>query len=168
MATEDNTTIRIDLPHASPTVEIKGYNYTGNAIVKVLNKHQSMIIATDAREQNNQGGNRFALVGALVRSIDDSGTIVVEDPTKPIVVNVGSASGTFAPSGGGHDHGVDQIVGLDRIGHEYIFVKGNGAGGELETPLVVAAENGTQIYINADTTPIAQLDAGEYLSLIHI
>ena len=54
-------------------------------------------------------------------------------------MNVGSASGSFTWDGGGHDHGVDQIVGLDRIGHEYIFVRGNGqntnGGGQLETPL---------------------------------
>ena len=79
-------------------------------------------------------------------------------------MNVGSASGTFMSTGGGHDHGVDQIVGLDRVGHEYIFVKGqNGAGGgELETPLIVGAVDGTQIYINDDTNPIATIDAGDY------
>ena len=88
MATQDNTTVRIDLPHASNDAVIENYNYTGNEIVKTLNKHQSMIIATDAREQNNRGGNRFALIGALVRSVDDSGTIIVEDPTKQIVVRI--------------------------------------------------------------------------------
>ena len=54
----------------------------------------------------------------LIRSVDENNN---EDGTKPLVVNVGSASGSFTWDGGGHDHGVDQIVGLDRIGHEYIF-----------------------------------------------
>ena len=161
MATQDNTKVRIDLPNANNNLEIENYNYNGNAIVHTLNKHQSMIIAADARESANEGSNRFALIGALVRSIDDSGTLIVEDPTKPLVVNVGSASGTFAQSGGGHDHGVDQIVGLDRVGHEYIFVKGNGQG-ELETPLIVGTVDGTQIFINEDTNPVATINAGGF------
>ena len=45
-------------------------------------------------------------------SVDDNGT---EDGTKPLVVNVGSASGSFTSTGSGHDHGIDQIVGLDRL-----------------------------------------------------
>ena len=161
MATQDNTLVRFDLPNASSNLQIANYSYNGNPIVKTLNRNESMIIATDAREANNDGENRFALIGALVRSVDDSGSVIVEDPTKPIVVNVGSASGTFMSTEGGHDHGVDQIVGLDRVGHEYIFVKGNGEG-DLETPLIIATENGTQIYINNDTNPAATIDAGEY------
>ena len=161
MATQDNTTVRIDLPNANNNAEIENYNYNGNPIVHTLNKYQSMIIAADARESANEGSNRFALIGALVRSIDDSGNVIAEDPTKPLVVNVGSASGTFAQSGGGHDHGIDQIVGLDRVGHEYIFVKGNGEG-ELETPLIIGAVDGTQIFINEDTNPVATIDAGGY------
>ena len=162
MATQDNTTVRFDLPNASSNLQIANYNYNGNPIVKTLNRNESMIIAADAREPNNNGENRFALVGALVRSIDASGTVIVEDPTKPIVVNVGSASGTFMSSEGGHDHGVDQIVGLDRVGHEYIFVKGNGAGGDLETPLIIGTVDGTQIYINDNTNPITTIDQGDY------
>ena len=166
MATQDDTNVRFDLPNATGQTRIENYTYNG-PFIKTLNKHESVIIAIDLDENNkNTGAARNSLIGALVRSVDDSGTVLVEDNTKPIVVNVGSASGTFSANGGGHDHGVDQIVGLDRVGHEYIFVKGNGqnrtSGGELETPLIVAAVNGTQIYINDDTNPAATLDAGEY------
>ena len=66
MATQDNTTVRIDLPNASPNLQIANYNYNGNPIVQTLNRNESMIIAADARQPNNSGENRFALIGALV------------------------------------------------------------------------------------------------------
>ena len=66
MATQDNTKVRIDLPNANNNLEIENYNYNGNAIVHTLNKHQSMIIAADARESANEGSNRFALILSLI------------------------------------------------------------------------------------------------------
>ena len=30
----------------------------------------------------------------------------------------------------GHDHGIDQIVGLDKAGTEFIFIKGNPTAGK--------------------------------------
>ena len=167
MATQDDTNVRFDLPNATSQTTIENYTYNG-PFIKTLNKYESVLIAIDFDESGkNTGAARNSLVGALIRSVDDSGTILVEDNTKPIVVNVGSTSGTFSANGGGHDHGVDQIVGLDRVGHEYIFVRGNGenstnGNGELETPLMVASVDGTQIFINDDTNPAATIDAGDY------
>ena len=54
--------------------------------------------------------NRAGLIGTLVSS------------DKPIVVNSGSANGSFG-NGGARDYGIDQIVELSKVGKEYIFVK---------------------------------------------
>ena len=169
MATEDDTLIEINLPNASNSVfgGINSYyNYnTGNKILKTLQKYESIIIAQDFEmAQNRDNANdRFALIGGLIKSVDPLG---YKDSSKPIIVNTGSASGTFVAPAGGHDHGVDQIVGIDRVGHEYIFVRGDGANSSgMETPLVVAAQDGTEIYIGAATTPIQTLNAGQFYQI---
>ena len=41
------------------------------------------------------------------------------------MVNSGSANGSFH-NGGGRDYGIDQLVGADKIGKDYVFVKGVG------------------------------------------
>ncbi|OUW76266.1 MAG: hypothetical protein CBD72_04405, partial [Flavobacteriaceae bacterium TMED212] len=169
MATEDDTLIEINLPNASNSVfgginSYYSYN-SGNTILKTLQKYESIIIAQDFEmAQNRDNANdRFALIGGLIKSVDPLG---YKDSSKPIIVNTGSASGTFVAPAGGHDHGVDQIVGIDRVGHEYIFVRGDGANSSgMETPLVVAAQDGTEIYIGAATTPIQTLNAGQFYQI---
>ena len=164
MATQDNTTVAIDLPNAIiGQTTLSNYNYQG-PFTKVLQKHESMILSLDFLNTNaNNEGARNSLNGALIRSVDENGT---EDGTKPLVVNVGSASGSFTSTGSGHDHGIDQIVGLDRVGHEYIFVRGNGQnlndGGQLETPLIIATKDNTSLYINGSNTAAATIDAGDF------
>ena len=163
MATQDNTTVAIDLPNAIiGQTTLSNYSYEG-PFTKVLQKHESMVLSLDFENTNaNNEGARNSLNGALIRSVDDNG---VEDGTKPLVVNVGSASGSFTSTGSGHDHGIDQIVGLDRVGHEYIFVRGNGQntndGGQLETPLIIGTKDNTSLYINGSNTAVATIDAGD-------
>ena len=167
MATENNTIVEVELPNAASILlggRTNSYTYSGGSkIQKTLQQYESIILAQDFRNSQNNGSDRFGLIGALVKSVNLLGN---KDSSKPIVVNTGSASGTLAANGGGHDHGVDQIVGIDRVGHEYIFVRANGEDGsnyELETPLVVAAQDGTEIYIGSDTSPTTTLNAGEPL-----
>jgi hypothetical protein len=80
------------------------------------------------------------MIGALVES------------DKPIAVNSGSFGGAIiivtgsAPMGTGRDVGFDQIVPLEKIGKEYIFVRGNGTD-ELESIILVAHSDNTQMEI---------------------
>lgn len=61
----------------------------------------------------------------------------------------------------GRDIGFDQIVGADKIGTEYIFVKGLGTNA-IEKVLIIADEVGdTDIYINGNTTKIKTIKTGE-------
>ncbi|WP_405605469.1 T9SS type B sorting domain-containing protein [Polaribacter sp. Asnod1-A03] len=142
MATEDNTVISFDdLPTG---ISIK--NYTGSLPISItLNEGESYIVATNSAENTI---NRDGLIGTLIEA------------DKPIVTNIGSANGSFH-NGNGRDYGIDQIVGLDKIGSEYIFVKGDGSD-NWENVLIVANENNTEIFINENTTATTNLNAGEY------
>ena len=80
---------------------------------------------------------------------------------KSIVVNSGSANGSFH-NGSGRDYGIDQIVGADKIGSEYVFVRGSGSDG-WENILIVANQDNTDVFIDGGATPIASLaSAGDY------
>ena len=141
MATEDNTQVSFsDLP-AGLVIE----NYSGATPVNInLNKGESYTLATNS---DNGVVNRDGLIGCLVNS------------DKPIVVNCGSANGSFH-NGGARDYGIDQIVDLSKVGTEYIFVKGDGLNG-WENVLIVAHSNNTTININGGGIA-AIINAGEY------
>ncbi|MCG1037004.1 T9SS type B sorting domain-containing protein [Polaribacter sargassicola] len=142
MATENNTSIEFsDLPTG---ISIK--NYSGTLPISVnLNEGESYVVAVNSDESTI---NRDALIGTLIKS------------DKPIVTNIGSANGSFH-NGNGRDYGIDQIVGEDKIGTEYIFVKGDGSN-NWENVLIVANEDNTEIFINENTTATTTLNAGDY------
>ena len=144
MATNDNTTVNIsNLP-----VGILLPSGIEIPTSIVLDEGESYIIALGDNEDLR------ILVGALISS------------DKPIVVNVGSATGSFGfnPSTGGttQDYGIDQIVGADKIGTDYIVVKGNG-NDSVENVLVVAHEDNTSVSVNGNLVTQTPLTAGEYL-----
>ncbi|GAA4816760.1 T9SS type B sorting domain-containing protein [Litoribaculum gwangyangense] len=142
MATEDNTVVNFnDLPAG-----LNILNYTGTTPINniSLNEGESYTIATNSFATPV---NRDGLIGCLVSS------------DKPIVVNCGSANGSFH-NGGARDYGIDQIAGLSKVGREYIFVRGGGADG-WENVLIVAHSNNTSISINGNA-PIATINAGDY------
>ena len=142
LATENNTKVTIsNIPNG--TVLANGNTFTGPEIIN-LNKNESYTLAING----NMGGN---LIGALIES------------DKDIVVNSGSFGGTNDPTtdlNAGRDIGFDQIVGADKIGTEYIFVKGQGTD-VLERVLLIADADNTEIYVNGNNTSIATIQAGE-------
>lgn len=142
MASEDDTDITFsDLP-AGITLK----NYSGNLpVITTLDEGESFIIAANSAESLT---NRDGLIGTLVSS------------DKPIVVNTGSANGSFH-NGSGRDFGIDQIVDASKVGNEYIFVKGNGEDG-WENVLLVADTNNTEIFLNGNATAAETINAGEY------
>jgi gliding motility-associated-like protein len=112
----------------------------------VLNRGESYAIAVEGPTPANKDG----LIGAFINA------------NKPIVVNCGSFGGTS--STGSLDLGMDQIVSAERTGKEYIFVKGNGVD-MVEKPMIVADQNGTDVFLNGSPTPTTTLAAGQYLAL---
>ena len=142
MATEDNTIVNLtnnltngfEFEHSNEQFPINNI---------ILNRGESYVLAARA---DKASANRAGLIGTLISS------------DKPIVVNTGSANGSFG-TGGARDYGIDQIVELSKVGKEYIFVKGNGEN-SYENVLVVVHEDNTEIFVNGDSK--VTRNAGEY------
>ena len=144
MATEDNTLINITNERISSGLLIENFG-TGQFPINnlELNRGQTYTVALPL---DKNIGIEDGLIGTLVSS------------DKPIVVNSGSANGSFA-DGGARDYGIDQIVDLSKVGKEYVFVKGNGEN-SYENVLVVVHEDNTEIFVNGDSK--VTRNAGEY------
>ena len=145
MATENDTNITFeDFPAGISII-----NHTGSTPINVnLNEGESFMIGVGS----NNGGTPNDLIGSLISS------------DKPIVVNSGSGTGSFADGNGGRDFGIDQIVDFSKVGNEYIFVKGNGGAGgnSWENVLIVAHQDNTDIFINGNTSVEATINTGEW------
>jgi hypothetical protein len=154
MATEDNTTVNFDdikpgiVFYNTPT---SGSPATSNPISVVLDANESYVIAV------------YGPAYAGTASFNDlNGTHITAD--KPIVVNTGSWLG--APgSSGGQDIGLDQTIPDSRLTGEYILMRGNGGTGVLETPIVIATVDNTNVTVNGNPTIRCTLDAGDYCFL---
>lgn len=150
MASEDNTTVTFT--DIKPNVIFRGTPTTAgtsNDIVVNLNAGESYTIAAWLDEP-----------GATGNVNDVNGTLITS--TKPIACNTGSWLG--GADGNLRDIGVDQIVPADLIGTQYIFVEGDG-NANTERPLVVAEYNNTDIFVNGNPVPVANINAGEYFYL---
>jgi gliding motility-associated-like protein len=151
LATEDSTVVT--LSQFTPGTDIRrgdGTELTNTGPVSMtLNAGESVVFAHyvtgNASAQPPNG-----LLGSLLSA------------TRPVAVNCGSWTG--APEDYNNDIGIDQIAPFEEMGREYILCKGNGAN-ILETPIVIAHVNGTQVFVNGNATPVATLNAGQYVKL---
>ena len=149
---------------------VEVYDGAGNVndIVINLNQYETFVIATrvpqnGANTENPptaaQGfpypiTNRDALIGMLIES------------DKNIAVITGGSNGSMTESDTGRDHGIDQIVGLDKTGNEFIFIEGNpNAGDDYDNALIVAHEDDTAIFLNGSNSATVTLTAGQYYSI---
>jgi gliding motility-associated-like protein len=150
LATENNTIVNFS--GIKPGTNLYNNSNGSTPFSVTLNSGESYIIATSGDSNSVPDG----LIGALITS------------NKPIAVNCGSYGGSNGPNVNSSDIGFDQIVsaGTDynRIGNEYIFIKGAGID-SVERPLIIANENDTEIYLNGSLTPIIKLNAGQYIAL---
>ena len=157
MATQNNTLVEFT---ADP--QLVALNIDGTLPQSiVLNKNESYIALF-----NEENCERF--IGTRIQS------------QKDIVVNTGSILGSFSneiidspdffsgeeDSGylNGSDMGFDQLVSLNATidATEYLLIKGDSFN-SIENALVIANENGTQFYLNGDSSSLIKLDAGEHL-----
>jgi len=141
MATEDNTTVTFDMIK-DPISYID--QTPGEPITVTLDAFESYVIGVDHADFDDLTINLA------------NGTRVTSD--KPIVCNSGS---WLSGNESGQCIGADQLVTADVTGQEYILVKGLGDE-TTERPMVVAIEDGTEVFVNDETTPIAVLDEGEF------
>jgi gliding motility-associated-like protein len=151
MATEDNTHVTV----TGYDLNVSFINNTTPPLIMTvtLNKGQSYILAGLGNIVANQTG----FIGAKI------------DADKPISVTNGNANGFYATttSSDGSDLIMDQSVPLERLGNEFAMVKSiSTSTSNMEGGIIIATENNTDIYINNSTTPVAQIDEGEYYRIL--
>ena len=149
IATEDKTTIT--LSDYDPNV-IFSDESTDDSKTISLNKGESYIF--EAKISSSLNPNLSGLIGAQL------------DADKPISVTNGNFL-SLAENEGNVDILMDQSVPIERIGTEYVVLKGNGTAngltnGYTEKSLVIATEDNTEVYVNGSTTPITTLNKGQF------
>ena len=149
IATEDKTTIT--LSDYDPNV-IFSDESTDDSKTISLNKGESYIF--EAKISSSLNPNLSGLIGAQL------------DADKPISVTNGNFL-SLAENEGNVDILMDQSVPIERIGTEYVVLKGNGTAngltnGYTEKSLVIATEDNTEVYVNGSTTPITTLSKGQF------
>lgn len=143
MATENNTTVTLSNYNTEVIFASGSGNITSDSQTFTLNAGQSVVFSG----YSNIAANLTGIIGALVTA------------DKDVAVNSGNALG--GTENGRADLTLDQIVSASQIGTEYVFIEGNGSA-VMETPLIVAHQDGTAIFINDIPTPITTINAGEY------
>ncbi|MBB6372685.1 T9SS type B sorting domain-containing protein [Chryseobacterium shigense] len=144
-ATEDNTLVVVS--GYNPNVVFSDGSSTPTKTF-TLNRGESYIMdAVSADSSYNLDG----LVGAKIEA------------TKPISVTNGNFNGIYTNLNfTNNDVLMDQAVPVDRLGKDFVVVKGNGSvSSEMETALVIATENNTQLTINGVASGIT-LNTGQY------
>lgn len=144
-ATEDNTNVVVS--GYDPAVVFSDGTSSATKTF-TLNKGQSYIldaISTDGT------ANFDGLVGAKIES------------TKPISVTNGNFNAIYTNQNfTNNDILMDQAVPTDRLGKDFVVVKGNGpATSGMETVLVIATENNTPVNVNGVYSGVT-LNEGEY------
>ncbi len=110
----------------------------------------------------NRGETYYARSASRLATGHLGGSEVTSD--KPIAITIADDSNSNDTYGGCRDLAGDQMVPVDRIGSEYIIVKGflKKGGNDLDDKVyILAIEDNTQIYLNGNTNPDYTLNAGE-------
>ncbi|WKX74962.1 DUF11 domain-containing protein [Zobellia laminariae] len=155
MATEDNTTVTLSGydPGCEFRVGANRAGITANSYTVTLDKNESFVFETyigTAPTQAHEDG----WIGASIVATND---IVISNGS----INFGSQDGASH-----RDAGIDQPVPINKLGKDYVFIRGNGnVNGLTEFPLVIATADNTQVFVNGGTTPIATINNGEYFKV---
>ena len=148
IATENNTTIKLS-GYNKDVIFSDGTSDDEKTII--LDKGESYIFETRVSDAT---ANLDGLIGANLSA------------DKPVSVTNGNFL-SVAENKDNYDILMDQSVPIERIGTEYVVLKGNGTAngltnGYTEKSLVIATEDNTEVYINGATTPTTTLSKGQF------
>ncbi len=155
MATEDNTTINV-FGYDPNCVFRQGNNVAGitaNTYTITLNANQSFVFENYVGNSPTMA-SRQGWIGASIVS------------DKNIVISNGGLNYGRQENNSNRDAGIDQPVPENRLGKEYVFIRGNGnSNGWTEFPFIIAIADNTQIFVNGSTTPIATINNGDFFEI---
>ncbi|PWN63464.1 gliding motility-associated C-terminal domain-containing protein [Chryseobacterium oncorhynchi] len=146
-ATEDNTTVTLS-GYSSNIVFADGSVMPSRTFT--INKGKSYIL--DVNSDMGGVNNRRGLLGAKLVA------------NKPISVTNGNFNGLYTTQNSTNvDILMDQAVPTERLGKDFVMVKGNGPNTVgMEKALIIATENNTTLIINGNPLSGVTLNAGEY------
>ncbi|WP_397459879.1 DUF11 domain-containing protein [Pseudozobellia thermophila] len=151
MATENNTTVRL-------------YGYDQDCEFRLGNDRDG--ITDDTYTINLDANESFvfeAYVAETTANIDGWIGATVESD-KNIVISNGGLNIAVRSGNASRDAAIDQPVPQNKIGKEYVFIRGKGTS-ETEKPIIIGTQNNTEIYVNGATTPIATINNGDYFEI---
>ncbi|MGO4920697.1 T9SS type B sorting domain-containing protein [Maribacter spongiicola] len=155
MATEDNTTVVLSGydPGCEFRVGANRAGITANSHTITLNANESFVYETYIGN-NYTKAHEDGWIGASIVA------------TKDIVISNGSINFGSQDGQSHRDAGIDQPVPINKLGKDYVFIRGNGnTNGLTEFPLVIATADNTNVYVNGNTTAIATIDNGEFFKI---
>ncbi|WP_232829222.1 Ig-like domain-containing protein [Aureibaculum luteum] len=151
MATEDNTEVTISGYNPNCEFRLGGTidGITANSLTFILEAGESYVLeaSKDATTANIDGW-----IGASIVS------------DKDIAISNGMLNFGVNPSSGSRDAGADQPVPEDKLGKEYVFVRGNG-GVTNEFVVIIGTQANTNIYVNGSATAYANIGVGDYVEI---
>lgn len=151
MATEDGTTVTVS--GYDPDCEFRLGNdrdgITADSYTINLDANESFVFEAYVAETP---ANADGWLGADVIS------------NNPIVISNGGLNTSVRVGYSGRDAAIDQPVPQNKLGKEYVFIRGNGTS-ETEIPIIIGTQNGTNIYVNGSTTAIATINDGDYFEI---
>ncbi|SHJ26383.1 T9SS type B sorting domain-containing protein [Pseudozobellia thermophila] len=151
MATEDNTTVRLygyD-PQCKFRLQGDADGLTNDSYTITLDANESFVFETVLSQST---AHVDGWIGASIES------------DKDIVISNGGLNTGRQVNNSNRDAAIDQPVPENRLGKDYVFVRGNGTNA-TEFPLIIGIADNTQIFVNGGSTPIATIDNGEYFQI---
>ncbi|PWN69861.1 gliding motility protein [Chryseobacterium phosphatilyticum] len=153
-----NSTVGVTATEDNTTVTVSGYNpsiiFADGSVMSdrtfTINKGKSYILDVNS----DMGGinNRRGLLGAKLVA------------NKPVSVTNGNFNGLYTTQNSTNvDILMDQAVPTERLGKDFVMVKGNGPSTVgMEKALIIATENGTTLTVNGNSIAGVSLNAGDY------
>ncbi|MBD0779139.1 DUF11 domain-containing protein [Maribacter sp. ANRC-HE7] len=155
MATEDGTTVTLSDydPNCVFRLGTNANGITADSYQITLDANESFVFEAYM-------GNTFS----TAQSQGWIGASIVSD--KDIVISNGSLNYGRQANSSNRDAGIDQPVPENKLGKEYVFVRGKGGtNGATEFPIIIATQNNTAIYVNGSATAIATINNGDYFEI---